>query len=48
MNDRTLKRLRARYKKGMRVELSYMDDKQAPPIGTRGTIVGVDDGMNYG
>ncbi len=43
MNDRTLKRLRARYKKGMRVELSYMDDKQAPPIGTRGTIVGIDD-----
>lgn len=43
MDDKKLKRLRELYKKGMRVELTYMDDKQAPPAGTRGTIIGVDD-----
>lgn len=46
MDDKKLKRLRELYKKGMRVELAYMDDKQAPPAGTRGTITDVDDGMN--
>ena len=25
------------------VELTHMDDLQAPPIGTRGTVIGVDD-----
>lgn len=29
--------------KGTRIELVKMDDVQAPPIGTRGTIQGVDD-----
>ena len=43
MDDKKLKRLRELYKKGMRVELAYMDDKFAPPKGTRGTIVGIDD-----
>ena len=28
---------------GTRVELVEMDDPQAPPIGTRGTVIGVDD-----
>jgi len=36
-------RLRERYKEGMRVRLRYMGDEQAPPIGTLGTVVGVDD-----
>lgn len=31
------------FKPGSRVELLKMDDVQAPPIGTRGTVVGVDD-----
>ena len=31
------------YLKGTRIELVKMDDVQAPPIGTRGTIKGVDD-----
>ena len=28
---------------GTRVELVHMDDFQAPPIGTKGTVRGVDD-----
>ncbi|MEE3478762.1 MAG: DUF4314 domain-containing protein [Succiniclasticum sp.] len=28
---------------GTRVELLQMDDVQAPPIGTKGTVTGVDD-----
>lgn len=35
--------LRERYKAGARVELLQMDDIQAPPIGTHGTVIGVDD-----
>lgn len=35
--------LRRRYKPGTRVELLRMDDVQAPPIGTKGTVLGVDD-----
>lgn len=35
--------LRKQYQPGSRVELSKMDDLQAPPIGTQGTVVGVDD-----
>ena len=38
-----LQRLRDRYKPGTRVELLHMDDVQAPPIGTKGTVLGVDD-----
>ena len=38
-----LKQLRELYQIGTRVELVYMDDFQAPPIGTRGTVRGVDD-----
>ena len=38
-----LQRLREAYPKGTRVELVQMDDPQAPPIGTHGTVIGVDD-----
>ena len=38
-----LEGLRRRYKPGTRVELLRMDDVQAPPIGTKGTVLGVDD-----
>ncbi|QSX09549.1 DUF4314 domain-containing protein [Alkalibacter rhizosphaerae] len=35
--------LRSQYPPGSRVVLLQMDDPQAPPIGTKGTVVGVDD-----
>lgn len=38
-----LQALRERFPKGTRVELVQMDDPQAPPIGTKGTVRGVDD-----
>ena len=39
----TLALLRSRYPKGARVELVRLDDPQAPPVGTKGTVLGVDD-----
>ena len=39
----TVDRGRRQYPKGARVELVRMDDRQAPPIGTKGTVLGVDD-----
>lgn len=38
-----LESLRSFYPEGTRVELLRMDDVQAPPVGTKGTVVGVDD-----
>ena len=38
-----VERLRQEYPKGTRVKLEVMDDPQAPPIGTLGTVTGVDD-----
>ncbi len=35
--------VRKQYPVGCRVELVQMDDVQAPPVGTRGTVIGVDD-----
>ena len=35
--------IRNEYPVGCRVELTCMDDFQAPPIGTKGTVRGVDD-----
>jgi hypothetical protein len=35
--------LRKEYPAGTRVELVRMDDAYAPPIGTGGTVTGVDD-----
>ena len=39
----TLASLRERFPQGARVELIRMDDPQAPLIGTKGTVMGVDD-----
>lgn len=39
----TIERLRREYPIGCRVELIQMEDVQAPPIGTKGTVRGVDD-----
>ncbi|WP_429158915.1 DUF4314 domain-containing protein [Desulfitispora alkaliphila] len=38
-----LERLRKQYPPGTRVKLIKMDDQQAPPTGTHGTVIGVDD-----
>lgn len=38
-----VERIKARYPAGTRVKLVQMDDPQAPPIGTLGTVKGVDD-----
>lgn len=35
--------LRSVYRKGTRVRLDYMNDLQAPPEGTEGTVICVDD-----
>lgn len=35
--------LRREYPAGTRVELTRMEDLQAPPVGTLGTVIGVDD-----
>ncbi len=35
--------LRSQYTPGTRVELLQMEDIQAPPVGTKGTVIGVDD-----
>lgn len=43
ISKEALKALRERFPKGTRVELVKMDDPQAPPIGTKGTVRGVDD-----
>ncbi len=42
-NKATVEMLRSRYPAGTRVELVQMDDAQAPPAGTLGTVWGVDD-----
>ena len=38
-----VERIRREYPAGTRVELIRMDDVQAPPAGTLGTVLGVDD-----
>lgn len=38
-----VERVRSQYPAGTRVELVQMDDVQAPPVGTKGTVRGVDD-----
>ena len=39
----TVERIRGEYPAGTVVELVRMDDPQAPPVGTHGTVVWVDD-----
>ena len=39
----TVERIRKEYPEGTRVILEKMEDPQAPPIGTMGTVIGVDD-----
>ena len=43
ISKEALQALRERFPKGTRVVLVQMDDPQAPPIGTKGTVRGVDD-----
>lgn len=38
-----VERIRQQYPRGTKVRLVRMDDPQAPPIGTIGEVVGVDD-----
>ena len=40
---KTVEWVRAEYPEGTRVILEEMDDVQAPPIGTMGTVIAVDD-----
>lgn len=42
-SEKEVERIRKEYPAGCRVELIKMDDVQAPPVGTRGTVLGVDD-----
>ena len=53
MNNRfpsreVVERIRKQYPVGCRVELLRMDDAQAPPIGTKGTVRYVDDICSLG
>ena len=43
ISERALEALKKKYQEGARVELIQMDDPQAPPIGTKGTVIAVDD-----
>ena len=43
ISKEALQALRDQYPSGTRVELVRMDDCYAPPIGTKGTVTGVDD-----
>ena len=42
-NKAIAEHIRSQYPAGTRVELVQMDDAQAPPVGTLGTVWGVDD-----
>ena len=42
-NRKIIERLKEEYPVGTRVELVKMDDIMAPPTGTKGTVIGVDD-----
>ena len=42
-NKEQIELLRKKYPTGTRVELLQMEDMQAPPRGTKGTVYGVDD-----
>ena len=38
-----IEEIRRTYPNGTRIKLLYMDDFQAPPVGTEGVVYGVDD-----
>lgn len=42
-NKEVVEHIRRQFPVGCRVELLRMNDVQAPPIGTKGTVTGVDD-----
>ena len=42
-NKEQIELIRKRYPAGTKVELLEMDDKQAPPVGTIGEVIAVDD-----
>ncbi|MCM1329613.1 MAG: DUF4314 domain-containing protein [Ruminococcus sp.] len=42
-DEETLEKIRAEYPAGTRVRLVKMDDFQAPPVGSIGTVLSVDD-----
>ena len=42
-NKEIVEKLKKEFPKGTRVQLVEMDDVQAPPIGTKGTVIGIDD-----
>ena len=43
ISKEAMQTLREQFPRGTRVELVKMDDPQAPPLGTKGTVLGVDD-----
>lgn len=43
LSRQIVEKIKTEYPAGTRVELVKMDDIQAPPIGTKGTVIGVDD-----
>lgn len=43
LSRQIVEKIKTEYPTGTRVELVKMDDIQAPPIGTKGTVIGVDD-----
>ena len=43
ISKEALHAIREWFPRGTRVELVKMDDPQAPPVGTKGTVLGVDD-----
>lgn len=42
-NKNIVEKVRNKYPRGTRVELLKMEDEQSPPLGTKGTVIGVDD-----
>ena len=46
ISEKALAKLRTQYPKGTRGKLIKMNDYQAPPKGTQGTVLGVDDAGN--
>lgn len=43
LNPKIIEGLQRKYPSGTRVRLVKMDDPQAPPVGTMGTVICVDD-----